>query len=62
VLRGHRVACMAGECLLERLDIRDRAIHDIVAVKASRGREDVQDLLAEARARARQAVNVIRPS
>jgi hypothetical protein len=35
---------------------------DTVAVRAARGREDVQDLLAEARARARQAASAVRPS
>lgn len=37
-------------------------ILDAVAVKAARGREDVQDLLAEARARARRVASAVRPS
>jgi hypothetical protein len=35
---------------------------DALAARAARGREDVQDLLAEARARARGACATVRPS
>jgi hypothetical protein len=37
-------------------------LFDLVAVKAARGREDVQDIFAEARARARPYTSTMRAS